>query len=124
VNRVLVVDDEAPMRRTLEIGLRAGGYEVDLAATGGEALETVRAQPPDLVILDLGLPDIDGVQLARALRGATAVPIIVVSARTGDAMRAAALDAGADDYVTKPFGMDDLLGRVRASLRGRPGLQG
>jgi two-component system, OmpR family, KDP operon response regulator KdpE len=117
VSRVLVVEDEAPMRRTLEIGLHAGGYHVEVAATGGAALEAARADQPDVVILDLGLPDIDGVEVARALRAWSAVPIIVLSARGAEAVKVAALDAGADDYVTKPFGMDELLARIRASLR-------
>jgi two-component system KDP operon response regulator KdpE len=117
VNRVLVVDDELPMRRTLDIGLRARGYEVDLAATGEQALELAARHNPDVVILDLGLPGIDGIEVAQELRGWTAAPIIVLSARGGEAVKVAALDAGADDYVTKPFGMDELLARLRAALR-------
>jgi two-component system KDP operon response regulator KdpE len=117
VSRVLVVDDEAPMRRTLDIGLRARGYEVDLAATGEEALLLAGRTKPDVVILDLGLPGLDGIQVARALREWSAVPIIVLSARGTEAVKVAALDAGADDYVTKPFGMDELLARLRAALR-------
>jgi two-component system KDP operon response regulator KdpE len=117
VSRVLVVDDELPMRRTLDIGLRARGYDVDLAATGEEALTVAARTHPDVVILDLGLPGIDGIQVAEALRGWTAVPIIVLSARGSEAVKVAALDAGADDYVTKPFGMDELLARLRAALR-------
>ncbi|HWW43901.1 MAG TPA: response regulator transcription factor [Acidimicrobiia bacterium] len=117
MSRVLVVDDELPMRRTLDIGLRAGGYDVTLAATGEEALEMAAREEPDVVILDLGLPGIDGIQVARGLRGWSAVPIIVLSARGAEAVKVAALDAGADDYVTKPFGMDELLARLRAALR-------
>jgi two-component system, OmpR family, KDP operon response regulator KdpE len=117
MSRVLVVDDELPMRRTLDIGLRAGGYDVALAATGEEALEMAAREEPDAVILDLGLPGIDGIQVARGLRGWSAVPIIVLSARGAEAVKVAALDAGADDYVTKPFGMDELLARLRAALR-------
>ena len=117
MSRVLVVDDELPMRRTLDIGLRAGGYDVALAATGEEALEMAAREEPDVVILDLGLPGIDGIQVARGLRGWSAVPIIVLSARGAEAVKVAALDAGADDYVTKPFGMDELLARLRAALR-------
>jgi two-component system KDP operon response regulator KdpE len=117
VSRVLVVDDELPMRRTLDIGLRAGGYDVELAATGEEALELAAREEPDAVILDLGLPGIDGIQVAQGLRGWSAVPIIVLSARGAEAVKVAALDAGADDYVTKPFGMDELLARLRAALR-------
>jgi two-component system KDP operon response regulator KdpE len=117
MSRVLVVDDEAPMRRTLDIGLRAGGYEVALAATGEEALALAGRDAPDAVILDLGLPGIDGIQVAKGLRGWSAVPIIVLSARGTESVKVAALDAGADDYVTKPFGMDELLARLRAALR-------
>jgi len=117
MSRILVVDDELPMRRTLGIGLRARGYEVDLAATGESALELVARHHPDAVILDLGLPDIDGILVAQALRGWTEVPIIVLSARGTETIKVAALDAGADDYVTKPFGMDELLARLRAALR-------
>jgi two-component system KDP operon response regulator KdpE len=117
VSRVLVVDDEAPMRRTLDIGLRAGGYQVDLAGTGDEALELARRHHPDVVILDLGLPGGDGIEVAQSLRTWSAVPIIVLSARGGEAVKVAALDAGADDYVTKPFGMEELLARIRAALR-------
>jgi two-component system, OmpR family, KDP operon response regulator KdpE len=117
VSRILVVEDELPMRRTLDIGLRARGYEVDLAATGEEALELARRHHPDVVILDLGLPGIDGIQVAHGLRSWSAVPIVVLSARGAEAVKVAALDAGADDYVTKPFGMDELLARIRAALR-------
>jgi two-component system KDP operon response regulator KdpE len=117
MSRVLVVDDEPPMRRTLDIGLRASGYDVELAATGEEALQLAIRQEPDAVILDLGLPGVDGIHVARGLRGWSAVPIIVLSARGAEAVKVAALDAGADDYVTKPFGMDELLARLRAALR-------
>jgi two-component system KDP operon response regulator KdpE len=117
MSRVLVVDDELPMRRTLDIGLRAGGYQVDLAGTAGEALDLARRQHPDVVILDLGLPGVDGIEVARSLRTWSAVPIIVLSARGGEGVKVAALDAGADDYVTKPFGMEELLARIRAALR-------
>jgi two-component system, OmpR family, KDP operon response regulator KdpE len=117
VSRVLVVDDELPMRRALGIGLRARGYEVDLAENGAQGLELAARHHPDVVILDLGLPDMDGVDVAHALRGWTNVPIIVLSARESEGVKVAALDAGADDYVTKPFGMDELLARLRAALR-------
>jgi two-component system, OmpR family, KDP operon response regulator KdpE len=117
MSRILIVEDELPMRRTLDIGLRARGYDVDLAANGEEALELARQQHPDAVILDLGLPGIDGIEVAHALRGLSTVPIIVLSARGAEAVKVAALDAGADDYVTKPFGMDELLARIRAALR-------
>ena len=115
--RVLVVDDEAPIRRALGINLRARGYDVDLAETGEEALELAARHHPDVVVLDLGLPGIDGVEVIQGLRGWSAVPIVVLSARDAEAAKVAALDAGADDYVTKPFGMDELLARLRAALR-------
>ena len=113
----MVVDDERPIRRTLATNLRVRGYEVDLAATGEEALELAARQRPDVVVLDLGLPGIDGVEVIEGLRGWSRVPIIVLSARDAEAAKVAALDAGADDYVTKPFGMGELLARVRAALR-------
>ena len=117
MSRVLIIEDELPMRRTLDIGLRARGYDVDLAASGEEALELAARQQPDVVILDLGLPGIDGIHVAQALRSWSTAPIIVLSARGAEAVKVAALDAGADDYVTKPFGMDELLARIRAALR-------
>jgi len=112
-----VVEDEAPMRRALDIGLRARGYEVELAATGEQALILATRRPPDVVILDLGLPGHDGIDVARSLRSASSVPIIVLSARGAEPTRIAALEAGADDFVTKPFAMDELLGRIRGALR-------
>ncbi|MGZ6963776.1 MAG: response regulator [Acidimicrobiia bacterium] len=115
--RVLVVDDEAPIRRALGVNLRARGYDVDLAETGEAALELAARHHPDAVVLDLGLPGIDGVEVIEGLRGWSAIPIIVLSARDAEAAKVAALDAGADDYVTKPFGMDELLARLRAALR-------
>jgi two-component system, OmpR family, KDP operon response regulator KdpE len=115
--RVLVVDDEGPIRRALGVNLRARGYDVDLAETGEAALEIAAHHHPDAVVLDLGLPGIDGVEVITGLRGWSAVPIIVLSARDAEAAKVAALDAGADDYVTKPFGMDELLARLRAALR-------
>jgi len=114
---VLVVDDEAPILRTMEVNLRARGHEVELATTGTQALALAARRHPDAVILDLGLPDMDGVDVIRGLRGWTAVPIIVLSARTAEPQKVAALDAGANDYVTKPFGMDELMARVRVALR-------
>jgi two-component system, OmpR family, KDP operon response regulator KdpE len=117
VSRVLVVDDEPQIRRTLAINLRARGYQVDLAATGEEALKAVADQQPDVVVLDLGLPGIDGLQVIQGLRGWTQVPIIVLSVREREADKVAALDAGADDYVTKPFGFNELLARLRAAVR-------
>jgi two-component system KDP operon response regulator KdpE len=117
VSRVLVVDDEPQIRRTLAINLRARGYQVDLAATGEEALKAAADQQPDVVVLDLGLPGIDGLQVIQGLRGWTRVPIIVLSVREREADKVAALDAGADDYVTKPFGFNELLARLRAAIR-------
>ena len=114
---VLIVDDDPPLLRALRINLRARRYEVDTAPDGASALAAAARQPPDLIILDLGLPDMDGVDVVRGLRGWCPAPIIVLSAREAQAEKVAALDAGADDYVTKPFGMDELLARVRASLR-------
>jgi two-component system KDP operon response regulator KdpE len=117
VTRVLVVDDEPQLLRALRINLRARDYEVHVAATGRDALALAASHPPDLVVLDLGLPDLDGVEVIHGLRGWTDVPIIVLSGRTGSADKVEALDAGADDYVTKPFGMDELLARMRAVTR-------
>jgi two-component system, OmpR family, KDP operon response regulator KdpE len=117
VSRVLVVDDEPQIRRALAINLRARGYQVDLAATGEEALNAVAGQPPDVIVLDLGLPGISGLEVIRGLRGWSQVPIIVLSVREREADKVAALDAGADDYVTKPFGINELLARLRAAVR-------
>lgn len=124
MNRVLVVDDELPLRRTLDIGLRARGFDVDLAATGEEALAVAAQHPPDVIILDLGLPGMDGIAVAAALREWTDAPIIVLSARDAERVKVSALDAGADDYVTKPFGMAELLARVRAALRRTQSVDG
>ena len=117
MTRILVVDDDVQIVRALDINLRAHGYDVVMAATGEAALTSAAAATPDLVIVDLGLPGLDGIDVIRGLRGWTTVPIIVVSAREGDTSKVAALDAGADDYVTKPFSITELLARVRASLR-------
>jgi two-component system, OmpR family, KDP operon response regulator KdpE len=117
VTRVLVVDDEPQIRRALGINLRARGYDVDLAESGEEALELAARHHPDVVVLDLGLPGIGGVEVIEGLRGWSRVPVIVLSVRDSEADKVAALDAGADDYVTKPFGMDELLARLRAALR-------
>ena len=117
MTRVLAVDDEPPILRTLAANLRARGYDVDLAPTGEAALELAARHQPDVVILDLGLPGISGLEVIRGLRGWTDTPIIILSAREAQADKVAALDAGADDYVTKPFGMDELLARLRAALR-------
>ena len=120
MTRVLVVDDEPQILRALRINLRARHYEVATAANGTQALDEAAAHPPDLVILDLGLPDMDGVDVIGGLRGWTAVPIIVLSGRADSTDKVEALDAGADDYVTKPFGMDELLARMRAAVRRTP----
>ena len=115
--RILVVDDEPQILRALRINLRARQYEVDVAATGAAALKAATSRPPDLVVLDLGLPDIDGIDVIRGLRGWTSLPIIVLSGRAGSEDKVEALDAGADDYVTKPFGVEELLARIRAVTR-------
>jgi two-component system KDP operon response regulator KdpE len=115
--RILVVDDEPQIVRALRINLRARAYEVSTAATGAEALEVAARHPPDLVLLDLGLPGVDGLDVIRGLRGWTSVPIIVLSGRADSTDKVEALDAGADDYVTKPFGMEELLARMRATAR-------
>ena len=115
--RILVVDDEPHLRRTLGANLRARGYTVDLAESGERALELATAHKPDAVILDLGLPGKSGMEVIRTLRHWTTVPIIVLSARDTEFDKVGALDAGADDYVAKPFGMGELLARLRASLR-------
>ena len=115
--RVLVVDDEPQILRAMRINLRVRGYEVDTAATGKQALEMAARHPPDLVILDLGLPDLDGVEIIGGLRGWSTAPIIVLSGRAESTDKVEALDAGADDYVTKPSGMDELLARMRAAVR-------
>ena len=115
--RVLVVDDEPQIRRALSVNLRARGYDVDQAGSGEEALHLAAARHPDVVLLDLGLPGVDGLEVIRGLRGWTNVPIVVLSVREAEADKVAALDLGADDYLTKPFGMDELLARLRAALR-------
>jgi two-component system KDP operon response regulator KdpE len=117
MTRVLVVDDEPQILRALRINLRVRQYEVHTAASGTEALEVAGRHPPDLVILDLGLPDLEGVEVIQGLRGWTSAPIVVLSGRAGSADKVEALDAGADDYVTKPFSMDELLARMRAAVR-------
>ncbi len=115
--RVLVVDDEPPIRRFLRTSLGAEGYTIDLAANGREALAESAAFRPDLIILDLGLPDIDGLEVLRRLRQHTSAPIIVLSVREEEAIKVSALDSGADDYVTKPFGTAELLARMRVVMR-------
>jgi two-component system KDP operon response regulator KdpE len=115
--RILLVDDEVPIQRAVAPLLRARGYEVDVVGTGSEALKIARAKAPDLIVLDLGLPDIQGTEVCRRIRGESAVPIIVLSARGSEADKVSALDLGADDYVTKPFGPEELLARIRVALR-------
>jgi len=117
VTRVVVVDDEPQILRALSINLRARGYDVRTASSGTEALSVSAAHRPEVVVLDLGLPDMDGAEVIAGLRGWTTVPILVLSGRSGSSDKVEALDAGADDYVTKPFGMDELLARLRAVLR-------
>ena len=117
MSRVLVVDDEPQILRALVVNMRARGYEVHTAADGASALRVAGQHPPDLVILDLGLPDMDGTQVIAGLRGWTPAPIIVLTGRTEQVQKIAALDAGADDYVTKPFGIEELFARMRAVTR-------
>ena len=115
--RALIVEDEPALLRALRINLRARGYDVGTASAGREALAEARRRPPDLVLLDLGLPDLDGTEVIRELRSWCSAPVIVLSGRSGSTDKIGALDAGADDYVTKPFDMDELLARLRAALR-------
>ena len=117
MTRVLVVDDEPQIVRALRINLRARQYDVDTAADGASALYAAARQHPDLVVLDLGLPDMDGTEVIRGLRGWTVIPIIVLSGRADSRDKVDALDAGADDYITKPFAIDELLARIRAVTR-------
>lgn len=118
--RILVVDDERPIRRFLRASLSTHGYTIIEAANGAEALSLAAAQHPDVVFLDLGLPDMDGVQVLRKLREWSSVPVIVLSVRDREQDKIEALDAGADDYLTKPFGMGELMARVRGVLRRSP----
>jgi two-component system KDP operon response regulator KdpE len=121
VTTILVIDDEPQIVRALRINLRVRQFQVLAANSAGEALELAARHPPDLVILDLGLPDMDGVEVIHGLRGWTHAPIIVLSGRTDSTTKVEALDAGADDYITKPFGMDELLARMRAVSRRSTG---
>jgi two-component system, OmpR family, KDP operon response regulator KdpE len=123
MTRVLIVDDEPQLLRALSIDLRGRNYEVDTASSGSTALATAARKEPDLVILDLGLPDFGGTEVIRGLRSWTNVPIIVLSGRTGSADKIGALDRGADDYITKPFSMDELHARIRAALRRHDNLE-
>jgi two-component system KDP operon response regulator KdpE len=115
--RILLVDDEAAIQRALGPLLRARGYEVDIAGTGAEALDLFASRAPALVVLDLGLPDLEGTEVCRRIRTTSPMPIIVLSARGSEADKVNALDLGADDYVTKPFGPEELLARIRVALR-------
>lgn len=117
MTRVLVVEDDPGLARALAITLRAREYVVDVVHTGGAGIDAAASHPPDLVILDLGLPDIDGMDVLHALRGWSSVPVLVLSARRGSTDKVQALDGGADDFVTKPFGMEELLARIRAATR-------
>ena len=117
---ILVVEDERRLLRALQLTLRANGYTVLAAPTGSSALATLAEGPVDALVLDLGLPDMDGVEIIRRVRSGTQTPILVLSARHASAQKVSALDAGADDYVTKPFGLDELLARLRALLRRGP----
>jgi two-component system, OmpR family, KDP operon response regulator KdpE len=115
--RVLIVEDEPALLRALQINLRARGYEVTASTAGQAALVEAARRPPDAVLLDLGLPDVDGIEVIRGLRTWSAAPVIVLSGRAGSGDKIGALDAGADDYVTKPFSMEELMARLRAALR-------
>jgi two-component system KDP operon response regulator KdpE len=117
VTKVLVVDDEPQIRRALRTSLEAHGYEVVVVGTGEEGVLAAADAAPDLLLIDLGLPDLDGTEVIRRVRAFTEVPVIVLSVRDGQQDKVAALDAGADDYVTKPFGMEELLARARAAMR-------
>ncbi len=117
MTRVLLVDDDPALGRALAINMRARGFEVHLATTGQDALDQVARFHPDVVILDLGLPDLDGIEVLHGIRGWNRVPVVVLSARATSDEKVEALDAGADDYITKPFEMNELLARVRAALR-------
>jgi two-component system, OmpR family, KDP operon response regulator KdpE len=119
-HRILVVDDEAQIARVLRRSLAARGYEVQVAGEGEEALEIFNAWAPDLVITDLSMPNMGGLELCRRIRATSQAPIIVLSVKGEERAKVEALDAGADDYVTKPFGIDELLARVRATLRRAP----
>jgi len=115
--RILLVDDEVAIQRAVAPLLRSRGYEVDVASTGKEAVSAVVDRRPDLIVLDLGLPDLDGTEVCRRIRKESKAPIVILSARGGEQDKVAALDIGADDYVTKPFGSEELLARIRVALR-------
>jgi two-component system, OmpR family, KDP operon response regulator KdpE len=115
--RILLVDDEVAIQRTTGPLLRSRGYDVEIVGTGADALKAFHSNDPDLIVLDLGLPDIEGAEVCRAVRAESGTPIIILSARGAEADKVAALDLGADDYVTKPFGPEELLARIRVALR-------
>jgi two-component system KDP operon response regulator KdpE len=115
--RILLVDDEVSIQRAVAPLLRSRGYEVEVAENGANALKLIANESPDLVVLDLGLPDVEGAEVCRRIRASSKIPIIILSARGGEADKVAALDIGADDYVTKPFGPEELLARIRVALR-------
>ena len=117
MTRVLVIDDEPQILRALRINLSVRGYEVSIAVTGTDALRSAADHRPDVIVLDLGLPDMSGIEVLAGLRGWLTAPVIVLSARTDSSDKVKALDAGADDYVTKPFGMEEFLARLRAAVR-------
>jgi two-component system, OmpR family, KDP operon response regulator KdpE len=123
-SRILLVDDEAAIQRAVAPLLRSRGYDVDVVGTGAEALAAVAERPPNLIVLDLGLPDLEGTEVCRRVRAQSEVPIIVLSARGAEADKVNALDLGADDYVTKPFGPEELLARIRVALRRAGGDEG
>jgi two-component system KDP operon response regulator KdpE len=122
--RILLVDDEIAIQRAVAPLLRSGGYEVDVVGTGREAVDAVVDRNPDLVVLDLGLPDLEGTEVCRRIRTVSKAPIVILSARGSEADKVAALDIGADDYVTKPFGSEELLARIRVALRRLDGDDG
>ncbi len=123
MTRILIIEDEPALARALAITLGARGYETDVAVTGAAGLDLVAASHPDLILLDLGLPDLDGMAILHAVRGWSQIPVVVLSARQTSHDKVAALDAGADDYVSKPFAMDELLARIRAATRRAAGVE-
>jgi two-component system KDP operon response regulator KdpE len=123
MTRILIIEDEPALARALAITLNARGYETDVAVTGAAGLDLVASSHPDLILLDLGLPDLDGMSILQAVRGWSQIPVVVLSARQTSHDKVAALDAGADDYVSKPFAMDELLARIRAATRRAAGAE-
>ena len=123
MTRILIIEDEPALARALAITLNARGYETEVAVTGAAGLDLVASSHPDLILLDLGLPDLDGMAILAAVRGWSQIPIVVLSARQTSHDKVAALDAGADDYVSKPFAMDELLARIRAATRRAAGAE-